>query len=105
MRRLFVMHFVYVIKSLRNGRYYVGETTDLNKRLKYHNDPMLNTNSTKSSMPWEYLIKIKCKNRRQALKIERHIKKMKSRRYIENLCKYPEMVEKLLIKYNCEDSI
>jgi putative endonuclease len=32
------------------------------------------------------------------MKIERHIKKMKSKKYIQNLKKYPEMVEKLLIK-------
>jgi len=34
------------------------------------------------------------------LKIEGHIKGMKSKNYIVNLAKYPEMVTKLLEKYS-----
>lgn len=33
-------------------------------------------------------------------KIENHIKKMKSKIYIENLKKYPEMASKLILKYD-----
>jgi len=42
---------------------------------------------------------MECENKTQALAIEKHIKSMKSKIYIENLKKYPEMVTKLLIKY------
>ena len=35
----------------------------------------------------------------QALAIEKHIKKMKSKIYIENLTRYPEMSNKLIKKY------
>lgn len=35
----------------------------------------------------------------QARKIEFHIKKMKSKKFIEDLKRYPEMVQKLLAKY------
>ncbi len=35
----------------------------------------------------------------QALAIEKHIKAMKSKIYIHNLKKYPEMIDKLLLKY------
>ncbi|PXY38851.1 excinuclease ABC subunit C, partial [Flavobacterium cheongpyeongense] len=35
----------------------------------------------------------------QALAIEKHIKDMKSKIYIENLLRYPEVINKLLEKY------
>jgi putative endonuclease len=95
-----VMHFVYVIISLKTGRFYVGESSDVERRLAIHNDRLLNKNSTISGIPWELYLTIECKNRSQALKIEQHIKQMKSRTYIQNLLKYPEMREKLLEKYS-----
>jgi putative endonuclease len=39
---------------------------------------------------------IPCESVTQAILIEKRIKKMKSRKYIENLKKYPEMIEKIL---------
>ena len=36
---------------------------------------------------------------KQARNIESHIKKMKSKVYIENLVKYPEIIERLKEKY------
>jgi len=35
----------------------------------------------------------------QAYKIERHIKKMKSKKFIENLVQFPEIIDKLKKKY------
>ena len=31
------MYFVYLIESLKDGRYYIGQTNNLKERLKYHN--------------------------------------------------------------------
>ena len=45
-----------------------------------------------------YLV-LPCNSREQAQKVERHIKKMKSKTYINNLFKYPEMREKLLKRF------
>jgi len=39
---------------------------------------------------------IPCKTIEQAVFVETRIKKMKSRKYIENLIKFPEMIEKIL---------
>jgi putative endonuclease len=43
---------------------------------------------------------IPCDTIEQAVFIESKIKRMKSRKYIENLKKYPEIVEKMLRKYH-----
>lgn len=47
----------------------------------------------------ELIFTIECVTKHQGLSIEKHIKSMKSRIYIQNLLKYPEMKFKLLEKY------
>lgn len=76
------MHFVYIILSLKTKQFYVGETYEFNQRLEYHNDLSKNKGSTKTGIPWQLYHLITCVNKPQALKVERHIKNMKSRVYI-----------------------
>ncbi len=94
------MHFVYIIKSINNSKFYIGETYDIEQRLNYHNSIELNNNSTRTGIPWRIYHIIECKNRTVARKIETHIKEMKSRKYIENLIKYPEISQRLVNKYS-----
>ena len=44
------MYCVYILKSLKKKKYYVGHTSDLKKRLKEHNSGK--TKSTKGYIPW-----------------------------------------------------
>jgi putative endonuclease len=48
---------------------------------------------------WELFYTITCACKQQALAIEKHIKNMKSSKYIRNFLLYPEITEKLLKKY------
>ncbi|MFH1088945.1 MAG: GIY-YIG nuclease family protein [Candidatus Uhrbacteria bacterium] len=45
------MYFVYILKSLVTDKYYFGLTTDIEKRLVFHNKGTVP--STKSSRPWK----------------------------------------------------
>jgi putative endonuclease len=76
-------HFVYVIESERDASYYVGSTHNVRHRLVQHNDGW--TRSTKSKRPWKvvHVEEFACKS--DALRREKAIKRMKSRRYIELL--------------------
>ncbi len=94
------MHYIYIIKSLKTGRYYIGESPEVLVRLDFHNDPIKNTNSTKSGIPWELFWSLEVSDRSLARKIGLHIKKMKSVKYYENLKRYPEISEKLIQKYS-----
>jgi putative endonuclease len=94
------MCFVYVITSSIDDSYYVGSTQNLEERLRYHNDPIINTGVTRLKIPWSYSFVLQTPSKTVALKIERHIKRMKSRNFISNLIKYPELGEKLLKKYS-----
>jgi putative endonuclease len=60
----------------------------------------MNNGNTRHKIPWRYFHVIETPNKSIAIKIEKHIKRMKSKSYIINLTKYPEMSEKLLKKYS-----
>jgi putative endonuclease len=55
---------------------------------------------TSKASDWIVYYTIRCSSYGQAVRIEKHIKRMKSRRYLQNLSRYPEMVLKLLDKYD-----
>ncbi|RZM09072.1 MAG: GIY-YIG nuclease family protein [Pedobacter sp.] len=44
-------HFVYILQSLKDGKYYIGETSDLNARLDFHNGGR--QRSTRSRIPFK----------------------------------------------------
>jgi putative endonuclease len=101
---LFMGHFIYVIESENSGNFYVGETPDLQSRLDFHNDAIRNDNSTKVGIPWKLFWSLEVKDRGMARRIESHIKRMKSKKYIENLKQFPEITQKLLKKYSVPGS-
>ncbi len=88
-------HFVYILYSPSILKYYIGESAFPVKRLKDHNEGTRQKAFTKQASDWQTFLLIECDNRAQALKIEKKIKSMKSTKYIQNLTKYPEMVDKL----------
>ncbi|MBP8040521.1 MAG: GIY-YIG nuclease family protein, partial [Bacteroidales bacterium] len=44
------MYYVYILKSLKDGRFYIGSTADVEKRLLYHNSGR--QRSTKNRIPF-----------------------------------------------------
>ena len=92
------MHQVYILHSQTLNKFYTGYTSDLDVRLDFHENAE-NRKFTYNASDWVLFFTISCESKRQALLIEKHIKSMKSKIYIENLIKYPEMVEKLKTKF------
>ncbi len=91
-------HCCYILHSEKLSKYYVGYSSDLDIRLEFHknSEPRKFTYKAKD---WKLYYKIDCKSKVQGEAIESHIKRMKSRIYIENLLKYPDITIKLLKKY------
>ena len=77
------MHYVYVLRSERNGRFYVGFARDVQRRLEEHNRGKVK--STRYLRPWEVLYSEECGSEDEARRREREIKASKSRRYVESL--------------------
>ena len=68
-------HFVYILKSEKDGRFYIGETSDVPARLKFHNEGK--QRSTKSRIPFNLVIYEEFETRSDALKREKQIKSWK----------------------------
>ena len=94
------MAFVYMLYSTSADKFYIGSTKDQEQRLEYHLNKEFASSFTAKYTDWELFLSIEITNNTIARKIESHIKKMKSRTYLLNLKKYPEMVEKLIQKYS-----
>ena len=67
------MSFVYAIKSLTEGRIYIGHTQNIEDRLKYHNSGYVK--STAKYRPWILSALKEVKNKNEAIWIERELKK------------------------------
>ena len=77
------MYFTYIIYSIRIDQYYIGQTMNLENRLIRHNNK--GSKSTKKSNDWVVKYVEVFNTRELAIKREAEIKKMKSRKYIEQL--------------------
>ena len=95
---LIMEYCVYILHSEILSRFYTGYTSNLDVRIAFHENPE-SRKFTYNADDWIVFLKIDCKSQKQAMAIEKHVKQMKSSVYINNLKKYPEMVEKLLDKY------
>ena len=66
------MAFVYVLKSKKDNRFYIGSTTDLNRRLKQHQSGYVQ--STKTRLPIELYAYQFCDTIKEAALLERKYK-------------------------------
>ncbi len=79
------MHYIYILYSESSNIYYVGESTNPWKRLIQHNAGLPGKFTSRYSN-WVIRAVFLVENRTEALKLERFIKKQKSRKLIERLC-------------------
>jgi len=84
--------FVYILQSLKDLSFYIGQCDDLDRRMSKHFDGM--SNYTKSRRPLRLVYFEVYNTRTEALKREREIKNKKSKKYIEQLIsKWKECLE------------
>jgi putative endonuclease len=96
------MASVYILFSDKHNKFFSGSCLDLEARLIDHKNKTFLNSFTANADDWELYFSINELHHSDARKIETHIKSMKSKKYIENLKKYPEMVEKLIQKFSIE---
>jgi putative endonuclease len=80
-----MMHYVYVLRSIKDGRFYVGYTANLRRRLPEHNAGMVA--STKHRTPFKLIYYEACTQQADALKRERYLKTTYGKRYIRGRVK------------------
>jgi putative endonuclease len=70
-----MLYYVYILRSLKDGKYYIGSSHDVEARLKFHNAGL--QRSTRYRVPFELVYKEKLENKRKALVREKQIKSYK----------------------------
>jgi len=76
------MYYVYVLRSDKDSKFYVGYTKDLRARIKSHNEGKVK--STKNRMPLKLIYYEACLNQQDALKREKYLKTNYGKRYIKS---------------------
>ena len=77
------MYFVYVLRSLKDGRLYKGLTSDLERRVKEHNSGQ--AKSTKGFLPWELFHVEEFETREEARKREKYLKSGQGRDFLKTI--------------------
>ena len=76
---------VYILESEKSGRYYIGSTDNINRRIKEHN--LGKVVSTKNIRPWKIKIFIECDTLTEARSSEYRLKKYKRKDILEKVIK------------------
>jgi putative endonuclease len=79
------MHYVYVFKSTKDGKFYTGCSEDLRKRFREHNDSKVI--STKGRGPFELIYYEASLDRTDAFAREKYLKTGMGKRYLKNRLK------------------
>ena len=84
------MFFIYILRSDRTGRFYIGQAQDVTERLRRHNSGT--QRATKPGIPWRLVRQEEFTARSEAYAREREIKGKKSHKWIEWLIEQPPVV-------------
>ncbi len=75
--------YVYVLYNRQSKKIYVGQTSDLNRRIKEHNLKLGNHFTAKFEGEWELIYKESVVTRSEALKREKQLKSFRGREFIK----------------------
>jgi putative endonuclease len=79
-------YYVYILYSPSIDSYYKGQTSDIDDRLKRHNNGQ--EKATKLGVPWTLVWRTKKDTRGEALILERKLKNLSRERTIQFINKY-----------------
>ncbi len=80
------MHTVYVLRSLKDDNLYIGCTSDMEERLRMHNNGAVQ--STKSRRPFELIFQEEYSDKYAAFNKERYYKTAKGKRELKDKIKH-----------------
>ncbi len=80
------MFYAYVIYNSERQRIYIGQTSDLEKRLQRHNGVLKNKSksfTSKNSGIWRLIYTEQFKTRPEAIKKEKQLKSFRGREFVK----------------------
>lgn len=79
------MYYVYVLKSKKDQNYYIGYTSNLDRRIEEHNKGV--SKSTAHRRPFELVYFEASKSSKDAMHREKYLKSTYGHRYLKNRLK------------------
>ena len=79
------MYYVYILQSRKDNKFYIGSTSNVESRLKFHNAGR--QRSTRHRIPFEIVRVEKYESKSEALKREKQIKSYKGGEAFRKLIK------------------
>jgi len=92
------VHYLYILYSRKLHRYYIGETPDLERRFLQHQHHYFKKNFTRSAEDWKIVLSKVVASKEKALLLERFIKRMKSKKFIEKIIPQPKILDDIISK-------
>ena len=80
--------YVYILRSESSGKTYVGQTSDLERRVAQHNDPdfTLTLYTKRNKGPWRLIHSEEYPSRKEAIDREKYLKSGQGREWLrENI--------------------
>jgi len=78
-----VRGYVYILCSEKTGRYYIGSSSDPERRVKEHNADLVT--ATRKRGPWDLVFSQKYDDTKTAHQVEYKLKRLKSRAIIDRI--------------------
>jgi putative endonuclease len=69
------MYYTYILQSLKDEKYYIGSTSDIESRLKFHNSGL--QRSTRHRVPFRLVYSESFEDKPEAINREKQIKSYK----------------------------
>jgi len=79
------MYYVYVLRSQKDHKLYIGFTADLKRRFEEHNGGV--SPSTKGRRPFDLIYYEACRSRADAMHREKYLKTTYGHRYLKSRLK------------------
>ena len=80
-----MFYYVYVLRSLKDAKFYIGYTTDLRKRLQEHQEGLVA--STRPRAPFELIFFEAYRNKYDAVRREKCLKTSKGKNTLRQMLK------------------
>lgn len=77
------MYYLYILKSHDSGKYYIGETQNINSRIEQHKQKK--SSFGKRNSDFELVYKKEFSSRSEAKRLESFLKRQKSHLFIDKL--------------------
>jgi len=86
MRAFFMEYYVYILYSEGHDSYYIGQTQDVQERIRRHNAKM--EAATSRYAPWDLVLTIEKESRSEAVVLERKLKNLNRQKLLTFIQKY-----------------